>query len=86
MLRRGVPVPLVDNDNGRNPYVTIEMGEWMMGLPLGWVSDIRGLNRAAKMKLIGNGVVPQCAARAWSELYSNLVAIQEESESDCAAG
>ena len=30
----------------------------MMGLPLGYVTDL-GLSRTAELKLLGNGVVPQ---------------------------
>jgi len=38
--------------------------EWMMGLPAGWVTDVPGISRNAKIKLCGNGVVPQQAALA----------------------
>lgn len=38
--------------------------EWMMGLPAGWVCDVPGLTRAAMLKLLGNGVVPQQATLA----------------------
>lgn len=37
--------------------------EWMMGLPDGWVTDV-GLSRAAQLRILGNGVVPQQAAHA----------------------
>lgn len=37
--------------------------EWMMGLPLGWVTDI-DIPRNAKLRLLGNGVVPPQAAAA----------------------
>lgn len=42
--------------------------EWMMGLPAGWVTDVPGLSRNAKLKALGNGVVPQQAALALSLL------------------
>jgi len=35
----------------------------MMGLPSGWVSDL-DLSRAQKLKMLGNGVVPQQAFHA----------------------
>ena len=41
--------------------------EWMMGLPAGWVTG-HGLPRTAELKMLGNGVVPQAAALAWSLL------------------
>jgi DNA (cytosine-5)-methyltransferase 1 len=37
--------------------------EYIMGLPIGWVTDI-GLTRAQQLKLLGNGVVPQQAEYA----------------------
>jgi DNA (cytosine-5)-methyltransferase 1 len=38
--------------------------EWLMGLPLGWVTDVPGLSRAQQLKALGNGVVPQQATAA----------------------
>ena len=38
--------------------------EWMMGLPAGWVTDVPGISRNDKLKMLGNGVVPQQAAAA----------------------
>jgi DNA (cytosine-5)-methyltransferase 1 len=37
--------------------------EYMMGLPVGWVTDA-GLSRAQQLKMLGNGVVPQQAEYA----------------------
>jgi DNA (cytosine-5)-methyltransferase 1 len=37
--------------------------EYMMGLPVGWVTDT-GLSRAQQLKMLGNGVVPQQAEYA----------------------
>lgn len=39
--------------------MTAEFPEWLMGLPPGWVTDVPGLSRSAKIRIIGNGVVPQ---------------------------
>jgi DNA (cytosine-5)-methyltransferase 1 len=36
----------------------------MMGLPPGWVTGVPGLPRTARLRIIGNGVVPQQAAAA----------------------
>jgi DNA (cytosine-5)-methyltransferase 1 len=36
----------------------------MLGLPEGWVTDVPGLSRNAKLKILGNGVVPQQAELA----------------------
>lgn len=47
--------------------------EWLMGLPEGWVTDpAYGLTRAQQLKALGNGVVPQQAASALSEMWSHL--------------
>lgn len=37
--------------------------EYMMGLPIGWVTET-GLSRAQQLKMLGNGVVPQQAKLA----------------------
>ena len=37
--------------------------EYMMGLPIGWVTDA-GLSRTQQLKMLGNGVVPQQAKYA----------------------
>lgn len=42
--------------------------EWMMGLPEGHVSGVPGLSRAQQLGRLGNGVVPQQAAAAITEL------------------
>lgn len=48
--------------------MTAEFPEWMMGLPPGWVTAVPGLSRSAKIRIIGNGVVPQQAALAIAAL------------------
>jgi len=47
-------------DKGR---LNVKFVEYIMGLPDGWVSDI-DISRAHKLKILGNGVVPQQAYRA----------------------
>jgi len=47
-------------DKGR---LNVKFVEYMMGLPEGWVSDV-DISRAHKLKILGNGVVPQQAYRA----------------------
>lgn len=62
VLGRPAPVPLVD---GKLSALFVE---WCMGLPLGWVTDVPGLTRVATLRMLGNGVVPQQAARAFLHL------------------
>jgi DNA (cytosine-5)-methyltransferase 1 len=57
MDRQTVPDTL---DQGR---LNVKFVEYMMGLPNGWVSDL-DLTRAQKLKMLGNGVVPQQAYHA----------------------
>ncbi|MFD5537664.1 DNA cytosine methyltransferase [Streptomyces sp. NPDC127079] len=55
------PAPRPTDDAGRlNPRFV----EWMQGLPPGWVTGTPGLGRPAQLTALGNGVVPQQAARA----------------------
>jgi DNA (cytosine-5)-methyltransferase 1 len=42
--------------------------EWMMGLPVGWVCDVPGIPWSARLRLLGNGVVPQQAVAALRHL------------------
>ena len=62
MDRQTVPDPL---DQGR---LNVKFVEYMMGLPVGWVTDL-DLSRANKLKMLGNGVVPQQAYYALELLH-----------------
>lgn len=59
---RPAPPPTIPGKTGLrlNPALP----EWMMGLPAGWITDVPGLSRNAKLKLAGSGVVPQQCALA----------------------
>ena len=67
ILGRPAPEPTEPNRNGR-PSLSAAFTEWVMGLPEGWVTDVPGLSRARKIKALGNGVVPQQAALAITQL------------------
>jgi len=54
MCLQKIPNPLV-NGKLNAPFV-----EYMMGLPIGWVTDL-DLSRSQQLKMLGNGVVPQQA-------------------------
>jgi DNA (cytosine-5)-methyltransferase 1 len=45
--------------------------EWMMGLPEGWVTG-HGLSAAKCLKMLGNGVVPQQANYAITQLFARI--------------
>ncbi|MFJ2225606.1 DNA (cytosine-5-)-methyltransferase [Streptomyces anulatus] len=57
----GRAAPAATDARGRLSTVFVE---WMMGLAPGWVTAVPGLSRAAQLKALGNGVVPQQAAGA----------------------
>jgi DNA (cytosine-5)-methyltransferase 1 len=52
-ITRPAPTKLHDENGADSLFV-----EWLMGLPSGWVTG-HGLSRAAELKMLGNGVVPQ---------------------------
>lgn len=72
VLGRPAPNPTEPNRNGK-PRLTTAFDEWMMGIPEGRVSDA-DIPYGAKIKLCGNGVVPQQALLALEVLFhpSNL--------------
>jgi DNA (cytosine-5)-methyltransferase 1 len=69
VLGRNAPDPVVmRNDKRRlNPRFV----EWMMGLPDGWVTS-HGLSAAKELKMLGNGVVPQQAHAAITQLMQRV--------------
>ena len=52
-----MPDPEEDAPNGGR-RLSARFGEWMMGLPPGWVTGIPKLSRTAQIRILGNGVVP----------------------------
>lgn len=61
MHLREIPNPLVEGK------LNTKFVEYMMGLPEGWVTDLP-ISRAQQFKMLGNGVVPQQAHYALSQL------------------
>lgn len=55
------PAPRPTDEAGRLSPLFVE---WMQGLAPGWVTATPGLGRPAQLSALGNGVVPQQAARA----------------------
>ena len=56
----GLPRPEPEEDSPRGGRrLSARFGEWMMGLPPGWVTGIRTIPRSAQIRILGNGVVPQ---------------------------
>lgn len=67
-MTRRAPWPTQLDTEGK-PRLSAEFAEWMMGLPAGHVTGV-GLPRTAQLKAIGNGVCPQQAAAAISQLLA----------------
>ena len=65
MRLQRAPNPLDINNKLNAKFV-----EYMMGLPVGWVTDL-DISRSQQLKILGNGVVPQQAYRAL-ELLCNI--------------
>lgn len=75
VVGRDAPAPTVLGKRGGrqlSPWFV----EWMMGLPLGHVTDVPGLTRNQQLKLLGNGVVPQQADAALRLLLPRLADVQ----------
>lgn len=70
-IDRPAPAPTVERKDKRrlNPQFV----EWMMGLPDGWVTG-HGLSAAQELKMLGNGVVPQQARAAITQLMQRVEA------------
>ena len=62
-MRLQNPPDALDLEEKLNPKFV----EYMMGLPEGWVTDA-GLSRTQQLKMLGNGVVPQQALFALSQI------------------
>jgi DNA (cytosine-5)-methyltransferase 1 len=63
ILGREAPAPTMAGPRGGQRLSPVFV-EWIMGLPNGWVTDVPGLTWADKIKILGNGVVPQQARAA----------------------
>lgn len=66
-ITRPAPYPTEPNTRG-NPRLNPAFAEWMMGWPPGWVTNIPGVSRNDQLKIIGNGVCPQQATAALTQL------------------
>ncbi|ORV13597.1 hypothetical protein AWB94_04760 [Mycolicibacterium canariasense] len=68
-VTRPAPSPTEPNTKG-NPYLAPAFPEWMQGWPAGWVTAVPGISRNDMLRIIGNGVCPQQATAALSQLLA----------------
>lgn len=72
----GCPVPRpAEPGPGRLPRLSAVFTEWLMGISPGWVTAVPGIGRAAQLRVLGNGVVPQQAAAALRLLLQAAAAV-----------
>lgn len=71
IIGREAPAPTKPDGRDNTHRLSSEFTEWMMGLPKGWITDV-GLRRNDELKACGNGVVPQQATLALTELLNGL--------------
>ena len=69
VLGRPAPDPTEPNPRTGKPQLSPAFVEFLMGLPEGWVTDI-DISRAMQLRALGNGVVPQQAAYAITEIMN----------------
>lgn len=74
----GMPMPEPEEDSPRGGRrLSAKFGEWMMGLPRGWVTGIRTIPRTAQFRILGNGVVPRQGRCAIQRLTSRALEVLE---------
>lgn len=73
ILGRKSPRWTIIGDNGK-PKLNPMFSEWLMGLPEGWVTSPEiGLSYGRQLMILGNGVVPQQAEAALTNMLENLI-------------
>lgn len=86
VMGRRAPSPTEPTGRDGNQRLSPRFTEWMMGLPDGWVTDPAiGISRNDQLKACGNGVVPQQAAAALSDMLAAFAAYDREKQLEVAA-
>ncbi|MFD7591734.1 hypothetical protein ACFV6D_01705 [Kitasatospora sp. NPDC059812] len=67
LIGRAAPAPVEIGPRGGRRLAAV-FGEWLMGLPGGWITRVQGLNRSAQLKAVGNGAMSQQAFTAYLHL------------------
>jgi DNA (cytosine-5)-methyltransferase 1 len=83
-LHGTAPTPVELSPTGK-PRLSAKLAEWMMGLSDGWVTDVPGVSWADQLKACGNGVVPQQAAAALTDMLEAFEGRRLEAQALVAA-
>jgi len=83
LFGRAAPHPTEIGQHG-GPVLAPTFVEWLQGLPPGWITDLP-LPRTAQLRALGNGVVPQQAARAVTLLLNDLAPLLDAGQGHGAA-
>lgn len=75
---RGAPSPTTPDGKKGKRRLAARFVEWMMLLPLGWVTGVPGIIRRDQLKMLGNGVVPAQASAATLILLDRVEARLKE--------
>ncbi|MFE2409829.1 DNA (cytosine-5-)-methyltransferase [Kitasatospora sp. NPDC059408] len=70
LIGQPAPVPVEFGPRGGRRLASV-FGEWLMGLPGGWITRVPGLNRAAQLRAVGNGAMSQQAFSAYLHLMNH---------------
>lgn len=62
---------------GVKPRPAPAFGEWIMGAPAGWITDVPDISHQEKWKAIGNGVMPPQARAALTDMLAAIHHRQE---------
>lgn len=80
VLARPAPPPTCLGRNGA-PVLSPDFVEWMMGMPPDW-TNVPGISRTARLRLLGNSVVIAQAAGAFTELLGITSALHEDGDTE----
>ena len=73
ILGRKAPEPTEPTGKDGAPRLSAKFTEWMMGVPDGWITAPEiGIKRNEQLKACGNGVVPQQAVLALTNLLKGV--------------
>jgi hypothetical protein len=73
IVGRKAPEPTEPTGKDGAPRLSAKFTEWMMGVPEGWITSPKiGIKRNEQLKACGNGVVPQQAVLALTNLLKGV--------------